>query len=481
MSRHFSPYPRFSLLLGFALSLYSLSAEAATFTVTNLNDSDPGSLRQAIFDANTAAGDDIIVFQSGLIGTITLTSGEIVISDNLTINGPGANILEVSGNHTSRVFFIRSATVVINGLKIKNGLATFDIGGKAHGGGIYNESGILTINNSILSGNSASREDGGAIYNEAGVVTVTDSILSGNLANYGGGISNFGTFGRLTILNSTLSNNSAVRRPRADEGGGGGGIINSGTLTVVNSTISNNSAYDGGGISTSATETSSVINSTLSGNSAHSGGGGISNGGQLAVINSTLSGNSAHSGGGISSYYSTLTVINSTLSGNSATISGGGIASGGFNGVLMIGNSLVAGNNASSGREIFAATITDPDYPPHTFTSKGHNLFGENGFSGVEGGSLDRSDIIPPTGVTVTQIIRQLANYRGPTKTHLTKVDSLAIDAGDNTLVPIEVITDQRGFPRIWNDTVDIGAVERRVRSYQRIGPIGARLSQPAK
>ncbi len=58
---------------------------AATFTVTNLNDSGAGSLRQAIADANNTSGDDAIVFQSGLTGTVTLTSGELVINSNITI------------------------------------------------------------------------------------------------------------------------------------------------------------------------------------------------------------------------------------------------------------------------------------------------------------------------------------------------------------------------------------------------------------
>lgn len=75
----------FFLMLALNLSV----AQAATFTVTSLNDSGAGSLRKAVLDANAAPGNDTIAFQSGLTGTIVLTSGEIAITDRVAINGPG--------------------------------------------------------------------------------------------------------------------------------------------------------------------------------------------------------------------------------------------------------------------------------------------------------------------------------------------------------------------------------------------------------
>src|SRR5262249_49133648 len=76
----------------------------AAFTVTNLNDSGAGSLRQAVQNANASAGADVITFQDGLSGTITLTSGQLSVTGPVSIRGPGSEVLAVSGNHASRIF-----------------------------------------------------------------------------------------------------------------------------------------------------------------------------------------------------------------------------------------------------------------------------------------------------------------------------------------------------------------------------------------
>ena len=91
-----------------------------TLMVTNTNDSGPGSLRQALADANDG---DVIGF--AVTGTIGLTSGELLVAKNITISGPGAENLAVNGNSQSRVFHIASGqTVTISGLTITNGHAS---------------------------------------------------------------------------------------------------------------------------------------------------------------------------------------------------------------------------------------------------------------------------------------------------------------------------------------------------------------------
>lgn len=92
---------RTALMALFTLIVSAITISAATFTVTNANDSGAGSLRQAVLDANAAAGADTIVFNSSFntAQTITLASQITIDSpDNtsLTIAGPGSNLLTVS-------------------------------------------------------------------------------------------------------------------------------------------------------------------------------------------------------------------------------------------------------------------------------------------------------------------------------------------------------------------------------------------------
>ena len=164
-----------SLTLALMLSAVCLTTRtlAANFTVTNTNDAGAGSLRQAILDANAAAGADTITFAANVTGTINLATALPNISDELTINGPGAGLLNERRNAVAnfRIFTIlANRTVVINGLTISNG-------NDNDGGGIQN-SGLLTIN----------------------LCVITDNTAGGN---GGGGIANFGT---LTVDNCTFRN-----------------------------------------------------------------------------------------------------------------------------------------------------------------------------------------------------------------------------------------------------------------------------------
>src|SRR5262249_28402758 len=131
------------------LCLIALSTQAATITVTNTNDSGPGSLRQALADAHN---EDNINFDPSLNGqTITLTSGELVVNKIVSVNGPGPNNLAVDANHASRVFHVSDgASASISGLTIINGSPS-----GLYGGGIYNDHSTLSVINCSLRGNSA--------------------------------------------------------------------------------------------------------------------------------------------------------------------------------------------------------------------------------------------------------------------------------------------------------------------------------------
>jgi len=204
----------------------SISVQAGILTVTNTNDNGSGSLRQALVNANV--GDTIDA--TGITGVITLTSGELLVNNSVTINGAGADLLAVDGNAAGSVFQVMSmGPVTISDLTIRN----------AHGrsgGGIFNGGvGTLTIINSALSGNTA--DFGGGVYN-GGTLNIVNSTISGNTANTeGAGVYNPVT---LTIINSTFSNNTSQIA---------GAVFNTGTLVITNSTITNNrSMFLAGGV-----------------------------------------------------------------------------------------------------------------------------------------------------------------------------------------------------------------------------------------
>ena len=237
------------------LGAVASSAYASTISVTNTNDSGPGSLRQALAIAND--GDTIDA--TGVSGVITLTSGELLVGKSVTINGAGAKVLAVDGNGTSTVFQVGTGagppTVAISGFTIRNGQGGF-------GGGILNGSGAtLTITNSTISGSTAAF--GGGIFN-TGPLTIANSTVTGNTGSQGGGVYSNSS---LTITNSTISGNTVNSE--------GGGVVNLGTAAITNSTLSNNSGSDGGGIFTIGAVQigDTVLNAGASGaNIANNGG-----------------------------------------------------------------------------------------------------------------------------------------------------------------------------------------------------------------
>lgn len=266
-----------TLVIGLALGTGpTLAAHAATITVTTTADSGPGSLRQAIQDA--ASGDTI---NFSVTGAITLTSGELFITKNLNIHGPGATSLAISGDDASRVVRIGSGiTVTISDITIRNG--------NAFGGAGIHNSGALTLVNVAVRDNT-SESSGGGILNY-GPLNLTNVTISGNTASGadpgGGGIAHFG--GAATLNNVTISGNSAISTGGASNTGSGGGIsvYNPATLNLNNVTIVNNNASasvpdlgTGGGIDVHA-DTVNFKNTLIVGNT--SSGAGPDCGGTLA-------------------------------------------------------------------------------------------------------------------------------------------------------------------------------------------------------
>jgi len=456
------------LVLGLTVNTFIDEADG------NIDDGDV-SLRDALA---AAVPDETIDFDASLDGgTILLTMGELAVTKALIIDAtmlPSGLTIDASSNDPTpaedngdgnRVFRIddgdnkTDSPVTISGLTLTGG----DVSG---GGGALFTRENLEVTKSTISGNSATRNGGGI---SGSTVTVTDSTISNNLAtgdsDYGGGIS--GDF--VTIISSTISGNSA-----SSNGGG----ISGGTVAVTDSTISDNSASGGGGIwgdavtvtdstisGNSATRNGggisardvTVTNSVISGNSASGSSGGIYARGDVTVTNSTISGNSASTGGGISAL-GDVTVTSSTISGNSSVGPGGGIyARGPMTVIMVIIDSIVAGN-------------TDDGRAPDLHRGRDslavrHSLIGNNTGGGLAEAPIGMPDVngnlIGGRHGTIDPLLAPLADNGGPTMTHALLAFSPAVNAGDPTFTSPPNF-DQRGAPfdRVFGGRIDMGAYE---------------------
>jgi hypothetical protein len=369
------------------------------------------SLREAIASATPGA---TITFAESATGTITLTS-TLQINKNLTITGPGAAQLTVSGDNAHRVFtFGAGVTASLSGLTIADGSA-------ANGGGIYKTIGTLTITDCVISGNQATGS-GGGIYNATGTLIITDCVVSGNQAGGAGGIVSYGG-GAVWITESTISGNTAAT------GNGGGMYAYLTTLTLERSTLSGNTAAAG------------------------NGGGARFQLGSTTILNSTISGNTASSAGGIYRFQGTTRIILSTITDNNATAGSGGVDVYHAGTHMDVKGSIIWGNTRSG------TTAADVGGSAAAYSSMGYNLIGAGS------GTPSFDEATDQTGVTDALLGTLQLNGPGTTKTHALLAGSPAIDAGtctDHADVP--VLTDQRGVtrPQPSGGPCDIGAYELR-------------------
>jgi len=253
-------------------------------------------------------------------------------------------------------------------------------------------------------------------------------------------------------VNTTISG-LTITGGSADQGGA---ISNSSTLSIDGCAITGSSASkSGGGIYNSSSGRLTVSNGTFSSDSAVNAGGGIFNAltGQLLVSNSTFWGDSAGGGsptgfaaqlaGGAIANAGGATLINCTIADNSATGSsqGGGIANAA---ALTLQNSIVAGNTGGD----VAGTLA---------SSSSYNLVGD----GSGGVALTLHNLFGTSASPLDAKLAPLGNYGGPLQTVALLPGSPAIDAGSNFLAQSAHLSqDERGFPRVSNGTVDIGAYE---------------------
>jgi len=387
------------------------------------------SLRQAVNLANLLPGANTIQFDSILFAThqqITLTTGEIAFADSATttIVAPAAG-LTVSGNHTNRVFEVKSfAAADLSGLTIINGTAgigggvltrygstlaltdctlsgntsTSRFGGGGiysngvlamngctvvgnsstySGGGVYVNYGSTTLNHCIISGNSA-RRFGGGLQVWFGQVSVTDSLITDNTASLGGGVGNLN--GVLSIDGTTLTRNVASE--------GGGAFLERGA-TITNCNISENEAQFGGGVY-EIYGSLAISNTNIDNNTATQAGGGVfTERASLSMTGGTVRGNDAADfGGGFYAYSSNSTVSNVTVSGNTANYWGGGILN--LFGNFDISDSTIDSNTAYYGQGGGVANFYNSQ-----MTLSGDDItsnVGDNGGGIFNGGDLSIAD-----------------------------------------------------------------------------------------
>jgi hypothetical protein len=507
-------------LLSLLLLVTAHSSSAATYTVTNTNDSGPESLRWAITQANSESGPHTIEFNlANCPCVISLTSGQLSVDADVTIVGLGADQLAIERDATAgdfRIFLIQAGNAVtISDMTVRNGKDGFG------GAGIYNQRSTLTLNNVKVNGNSTGNIGGGIVNDgtELGgfaTMIINDSTITGNSAGWGGGVLNLGEAegnATMTIRNSTVTGNTATSdgggvRNTGQHGGNaildvfdsvvtdntagskGGGIYNVATesgvqpgvavMTMTNSRVTFNGASTGGGVSNGRLSTLTMTNSAVAGNSATGLGsvGGIENvAATMSLAGSTVSNNSGSSNGGIFNELGTLSLTNSTVSNNT-----GGAIGGIFNynpqniGSLTFTNSTVSDNlatgsngvggifnfegRANAANSIIAgntAAFGTPD-AAGVFLSQGFNLVGDGG---VSTGFIAPGDQVGTTPAPLDPLLGPLQDNGGPTFTHALLPGSPAIDAGDPGYAG-PLTTDQRGagFVRVYSGRIDIGAFE---------------------
>jgi hypothetical protein len=297
-------------------------AWASSYTVTNSNAGGPGSLRQAIIQTNASGGHDTITFHASISGAIVLTDSLPTVSDDLTISGPGASVLSISGDNAYRVFQIdSSAAVTISDLTIRDGNG---FGGG--GGGIESDGTLLLISIDIVSNTAAY---GGGLYVSNGSTTLNGGQIVSNTADYGGGVY-ISENASATLSEGQILSNSA------NDSAGGLYVSNGASATLREGLILSNSAIDGGGGIYSYQGTLTLINTTVSGNQATAGAGGglFAEESTAAITFTTFASNTATSGGyGIHLVASTVSVqdTNIAYNGTTATNCSGVLVSNGHN------------------------------------------------------------------------------------------------------------------------------------------------------
>jgi uncharacterized repeat protein (TIGR01451 family)/CSLREA domain-containing protein len=303
------------------------------------SDLDPGdgvcdlaecTLREAVFFAAPGSNISFDPVFFAVPRTITLSVGEIVPTQDVNINGPGAALLNISGNNSSRVMDVSGINLSVSGATLTGG----------------NGQGFIP-------------DAGGAIRQQGGSLMLTDMVLAGNSCTGtgpGGALS--AAFATVGLTRTEITGNTCINA--------GGVYIQDGDLTINDSSLTGNSGTEGEALRVNASSvdtTATLSNVTISNNS-------------------TIMGNSAIRSEPLGGRTVTMTLTNVTVSGNTTTNVGSNGAlwarpSGGTH-VIVLHNTIVAGN-------LVAGSANDVDGSPDVSSS--FNVIGVGGslVNGVNG------------------------------------------------------------------------------------------------
>jgi CSLREA domain-containing protein len=402
--------------------------QCSPYTVTTFADHNDGvcsgsdcTFREAIAQTNslTNSTDETrtITFAPSITGRMGLTGGQLSLTKPATIIGPGARLLEISGNAQGRVFSLSSSVsgAAFSGLTIRDGYVSGTTGASVEGGGIYNAGNLslsdcALVHNNVVGGgglantsNPGGTARGGAIFN-SGYLTVTRCTIGGADSNTSNGV--FGGKGSDHPTDADLLYHGGT-------GGGalGGAIYNdtNGTVYLENTTIAGNTATGGNG------------GAAYFGGAGGAGVAGIYNLHTMFLTGATVSANSAVGG----------TAGHSEAGAPNAA----GTANGGVyaeqSTTTTVSNTIIAGNtrNPAGAMDVSGS-----------FTSNGFNLIGiTNGQSGF----TNPSDQAGTPASPLNPVLGPLQNNGGPTNTMALLNGSPALDKGSAVLA-----TDQRSQPR---------------------------------
>lgn len=370
------------------IDLGAFETDFPALVVDSVRDEDDGdfsvgafSLREAIRVANETPGHSAIEFDRAIGGTLVLTEGELFITDELSIVGPGAEALTIraGGNRPdrlpggARIFRVDDA---VSGRQFEVSIAGLTLAGgdaAGAGGAVYNRESLVLDDVSMTDNHAVA---GGAVATEFGTLVIRSSRISGNHSGFGGGV--YARNSSVEIHDSEFELNRATL--------GGGLFAQSSDVVIDGSRIENGEAAVGGGLYFEAIRAqpgaAQISNSEITGNDALASGGGVYSAAlPLQIDNTTIHWNRAGrraevvspgtlplgfgSGGGVAVVDAQLSISDSDIFGNEAFGCGGGVD-------VVSAESLTLRNVTLEGNTLFDARQRRVD--PGEFELRGVGL-----------------------------------------------------------------------------------------------------------